>query len=123
MTRDDQRLPETVAKQVLARAAQLDASDQMSVSIGDLRTAALEAGISVTALDEALRELAAPQAQSSGHLSAERQPAPRRRRRMVAVVAVVVALMGASLALLRERLVPSPTGPQEDIIIEIPRTR
>jgi hypothetical protein len=104
ITDGQQRLPETLAKQVLARAAQLDASDRMSVSVADLRTAAVEAGISPSALDQALREIAALSVAEAS--SAHGRRARSRRRRVFAAVALVIVVLGATLGVLREAPAP-----------------
>jgi hypothetical protein len=117
-----QRLPETLANQVLARAAQLDASDRMSVSIPDLRAAAIEAGISSSALDQALTEMASAQAVSMKDASVHReQPRPTRRWRRLALITVVIALLGATAGVLR-LLVPPQSEP-ETPTIRVPVTR
>ncbi|HEX6307762.1 MAG TPA: hypothetical protein VFZ69_06200 [Longimicrobiales bacterium] len=106
MTSDDhQRVSEEMAKRVLARAVQLDESDRMSVRIADLRTAADEAGISSSALEQALSEIATPQP-AEPHLPVH----SRRAWRIAAIVAVVIALLGATLMF---RAVPrsEPTEP------------
>jgi hypothetical protein len=88
-----QRLPEALAKRVLERAAQLDESERMTVSVPDLRTAAVEAGISSSAVDQALSEIANPPAVSAEDMSVQRsQPSPRPRWRRLALITVVVAL-------------------------------
>ena len=90
-----QRLPEALAKQVLARAAQLDESERMKVSIPDLRTAAVEAGISSSAVDQALNEIANPQVVSTDNISARRgQSSERPIWRNVAIIAAVVIVLG-----------------------------
>jgi anti-sigma-K factor RskA len=90
-----QRLPEALAKQVLARAAQLDESERMKVSIPDLRTAAVEAGISSSAVDQALNEIANPQVVSTDNISARRgQSSERPIWRKVAIIAAVVIVLG-----------------------------
>jgi hypothetical protein len=83
----DGSLPEAVAKQILARAAQLDATERMSVSVGDLRTAAVEAGISAGALDRALSEIT-----SVPDSTATRARGRKSRRLMVALAAAVVII-------------------------------
>lgn len=90
-----QRLPEALAKQVLARAAQLDESERMKVSVPDLRTAAVEAGISSSAVDQALSEIANAQAVSTGDVPARRgQSSERPIWRKVAIIAAVVIALG-----------------------------
>ena len=90
MTDGHQRLPEALAKQVLARAAQLDESERMSVSATDLRTAAVEAGISSSAVDQALSEIANPPVVATGDVSGQRRRGARWRK--YTVVALVIGL-------------------------------
>lgn len=72
--RDAERLPESLARQVLARASELDAAQRSNATVAELRAAAEEAGISAPAFDAALEELrGAPPALPS--------PAPRRATR------------------------------------------
>ena len=112
----DQHLPEAVAKRVLMRAAELDASRKTSLSIPDLRAAAMEAGISSSALDQALNEVA-----NSEEVSTESGDIGRRPpRRLVAGVAVAITLIviATSFVLMRtfapradEVWYPTPTVP------------
>lgn len=113
-----QTLPEALAKQVLARAAQVDASNRMSVSIPELRTAAIEAGISSGALDQALSEIASPEAMEVAAIQ-RASTRPRPRWRLVALVAVVAALLGATYGVLRE----TPQSEEEEPALEIPPAR
>ena len=112
-----QRLPEALAKQVLARAAQLDESERMKVSIPDLRTAAVEAGISSSAVDQALSEIANPPVVSTDDISARRgQSGERPIWRKVAIIAAVVIALGAFYVARRvvveiPSTVPVPTTP------------
>lgn len=55
--RDGERLPESLARQVLARASELDAAQRSNATVAELRAAAEEAGISAPAFDAALEEL------------------------------------------------------------------
>ncbi len=89
-----QRLPEAVAKQVLARAAQLDESERMKVSVPDLRTAAVEAGISSSAVDQALSEIANPLVVSTDDSARRGQSSARPVWRKVAIISVVVIALG-----------------------------
>ena len=100
----DQHLPEAVAKRVLMRAAELDASRKTSLSIPDLRAAALEAGISSSALDQALNEVASSEEVATESDKISRKP----RRRLVAGVAIAVTLLmlATSYVFMRERAVP-----------------
>ena len=94
MTGDAPKLPEQLARQVLARAAQLDEKERMSVSVDELRAAAVEAGISSTALDQALSEIAREQTASEARAIAKReQPRTSRRWGLVAVILVLGLLM------------------------------
>ena len=116
--RDGQeRLPEHLAKQVLARAARLDASDRMSVSIAELRSAALEAGISTAALDQALREIGAGAVEHSADTGGQRRRS--RRWRVLAAVALVIAALGATFGVMRV----APQGDEVEVIIDPERPR
>jgi hypothetical protein len=94
MSEDRQKLPEQLVRQVLDRAAQLDEKERMSVSVSELRAAAVEAGISSTAVDQALSEIAREQAASEAKAVTNRAP-PRTRGRwgLVAVILVLGLLM------------------------------
>ena len=101
----DQHLPEAVAKRVLLRAAELDASRKTSLSIPDLRAAALEAGISSSALDQALNEVA-----NSEEIPTEAgDGGPKPRQRLVAGVAIAITLivLATSYVFMREEAVPA----------------
>ena len=54
---DPQRIPSAAVERLLARAAELDAVDASAVSVDELRSAAVDAGIKSQAFDAALREL------------------------------------------------------------------
>jgi hypothetical protein len=112
----NQHLPEAVAKRVLMRAAQLDASRKTSLSIPDLRAAALEAGISSSALDQALNEVTNSEEDSTESGDVGRRP----RRRLIAGVTVAITLivLATSFVLMRtvapraeEVWYPTPTAP------------
>jgi hypothetical protein len=75
-TRDAERLPEKAARQLLARASELEAARVAEVSVAELREAAREAGIAPGAFEQALAELRA------GDPGAALGPAPTRLRRM-----------------------------------------
>jgi hypothetical protein len=114
MSRDElKRLPEDLAKQVLARAAELDASERISLSIPDLRSAAVEAGISQHALDQALSEVEAMQT-ASAEAAQETKATPRFKRRFIAAVAVIallLAVVGSMMIVVPNRVpVPPPPG-------------
>ena len=83
----DGALSEAVAKQILARAAQLDATERMGVSVVELRTAAAEAGISAGAIDRALNEITSAQ-----HTPVTPARSPKSKRRLIALAAAVVVI-------------------------------
>ena len=58
-TRDAERLPEKAARQLLARASELEAARGAELSVGELREAAREAGIAPGAFEQALAEMRA----------------------------------------------------------------
>ena len=99
MQNRDGALSEAVAKQILARAAQLDASERMGVTVRDLRTAATEAGISENALDRALSEITSVQ-------NATTNPSrPHKSKRRLAALAAVVLIIGFWVAVITSRMV------------------
>ena len=102
MVRDEsRRIAEDAARKVLARAAQIDATDRIAVSIGELRTAAMEAGISASALERALdEEVNSPPETAAPH--------PRRRttRLVFAVIAALFFLFGVYAV--ERTVVPAP---------------
>jgi hypothetical protein len=87
------------------RAAELDASRKTSLSIPDLRAAALEAGISSSALDQALNEVANSEEVSTESSNAGLKP----RRRLVVGVAIAITLivLATSFVFMRTVAVPS----------------
>ena len=122
MTREDaRRLPEDLAKQVLARAAELDASDRVSLSIPDLRSAAVEAGISQHALDQALSEVEAMQA-ASAEAAQETKSTPKFKRRFIAAVAVIALLLAVagSMMIVVPNRVPAPPPPDVIVLPPLP---
>jgi hypothetical protein len=94
-----ERLPESLAARVLERAALLDSAASRSMAVADLRSAALDAGISSAALEQALRELGSLEA-----LQERAAPGPHGAaaptRRPGARLARVAAMTGAATALL-----------------------
>ena len=94
MTRDpeSQALPRDEADRLLSRAAELDAAGQALATVGDLRAAAGEAGISAQAFDAALTE--------QGH---------RPRRRWAVALGVVVLLAAVLLTVFRRAPADVPT--------------
>lgn len=122
MTREHtRRLPEDLAKQVLARAAELDASDRISLSIPDLRSAAVEAGISQHALDQALSEVEAMQA-ASAEAAQETKSTPKFKRRFIAAVAVIALLLAfvGSMMIVVPNRVPTPPPPGDIALPPLP---
>jgi hypothetical protein len=107
MQNRDGALSEAVAKQILARAAQLDASERMGVTVGDLRTAAAEAGISARALDRAFSEIT-----SVRDAATTRKPARRSRLGMVLLAAMFLLIgvwvFGRTVAIEEPVLRPIP---------------
>ena len=102
-------LSDPAAKQLLARASELDAAGS---SVADLRAAATEAGISAQAFDAALAEM------REAHLERTSEPveAPRRRSRLRETVIYFVVVVVIGLAIFR--LFPSPvTTPTSETTI------
>src|SRR5687768_16282112 len=118
MTREEtKRLPENLAKQVLARAAELDATDRGSLSIPDLRSVAVEAGISERALDQERSEVEAMEAAPAKR--AQEQSSPRFKRRFIAAVAVIALLLAmvGSMMIIVPNSVPASDEPAIDIAL------
>ena len=55
-SRDAERLPEAVARRLLERASELEAARSAELSVAELREAAREAGITHSAVEQALAE-------------------------------------------------------------------
>jgi hypothetical protein len=91
-TQGENRLSQSTAKAVLERAAALDAADGTTVSIDDLRAAAVEAGISPSAFEQALGE--APK-----HSTSRRALSPTTRHRVKIVTAVVAVVMTTAMVI------------------------
>ena len=89
-----EKLPDDVARKVLARAAELDATDYMRVSIPDLRNAAVEAGISSRALEQALREITSPAPPADSAAPAVERKPRFLRRKVLAIAALILVLLG-----------------------------
>ena len=122
MTREEtRRLPENLARQVLARAAELDATDRVSLSIPDLRSVAVEAGISEHALDQALSEVEAMQA-APAEAAQETKSTPKFKRRFIAAVAVIALLLAVagSMMIVVPNSVPTPPPPGDIALPPVP---
>jgi type II secretory pathway component GspD/PulD (secretin) len=89
--RDREILPDPVATRVLARASELEALRVAGASVAELRAAALEAGISESAFEEALGEI--QRAEDAGSPDV-RRPIRTRVRIAAAVVALALILTG-----------------------------
>src|SRR5688500_4326532 len=100
--RDRQILPDPVATRVLERASELEALRRAGASVADLRAAAVEAGISESAFEEALGEI---QRADSAGAPAVRRPTLRRLR--VAAAVVAFALLGTAVYVI-PRIAPAP---------------
>ena len=109
MQNRDGALSEAVAKQILARAAQLDATERMGVSVRDLRTAAAEAGISEHALDRALSEI------TSVQNSTVTRAQPRKSKRRLVALAAAIVIVGFWVAVFASRVIV-----EEPAFIEMP---
>jgi hypothetical protein len=99
---DSDILSERVAQRVLARASELDAERDARGSIAELRTIAMEAGISAQAFDAALAEVG----QIEDNLPTTARPPRWRRARTWAAAAAIAALL-ATGAIGVTRLFPS----------------
>jgi hypothetical protein len=113
-------LPEGQARQVLERAAQLDATARLHVSIADLRVAALEAGISERSLEQALAEL--KPVELPGSVAAApagpraKPPVGRRGSRLVALGATLLLL---ATGILYRTYTVAQMGPPP-VMVEVP---
>ena len=106
--RERQILPDPVATRVLERASELEALRRAGASVAELRAAALEAGISESAFEEALGEIQ--------HAESAQAPDIRRQTRSrlrigAAVVAVALMLTGVWVS---RRAVPVPAAVVEE---------
>lgn len=95
-------LPEPLATKVLQRASELEAARRAGASIEDLRAAALEAGISESAFDEALGEV-----QTEADIARPEVHFSRRRRVRMWAGAAALTLILAGILVTR-MLVPVP---------------
>jgi hypothetical protein len=111
-----ERLPQARAREVLARAAQLDASDRMTISVSELRAAAGEAGISAAALDRALGELHAAEPAPTSH-------ARRGGLRRMVLIAAAVLLLGWTAIFALRMAVVFASGPDTEFIVVEPAGR
>ena len=73
---DPERIAEDEAHRLIARAAELDLARAELVSLTQVRTAAVEAGISPAAFDEALREYRLTLERNTAAISADRDSPP-----------------------------------------------
>ena len=89
--RDRQILPDQVATRVLERASELEALRRAGASVAELRAAALEAGISESAFEEALGEIERADAAAVPDV---RRPIRSRIRLAAAVIALALLLIG-----------------------------
>lgn len=98
--RPEPRLTDAEARHVLALATERERALGTSVSAAQLRDAALEAGISAGAFDDAVAEVRAAPARRH-----------RRRRGLLAAGIGVALLVGVGGAALRRGVVPAPSAP------------
>jgi hypothetical protein len=83
------RITDTQAREILARAAEIDRAQSQLTTVDALRAAAREAGIADSAFDEALQEI-----QRVDQQPAAVAPAPRRQRRLVVMLLALALLFG-----------------------------
>jgi hypothetical protein len=88
-------IPDSAAAQLLKRAVEIDTRRGMSVSIADLRAAAVEAGISTAAFDDALAELRAREAQALA------KPQQARQWRRLGIAGLTVTVLAAAFVVVR----------------------
>jgi len=99
-TRDAERLPEKAARQLLARASELEAARVAELSVGELREAAREAGIAPGAFEQALAELRARDPGAAGS-------APTRLRRLARFWPAALSLAALLSVLVLRMLFPA----------------
>ena len=105
---DPEVLSNPVAERVLTRASELDAALRGgTLAVSELRSAAVEAGISPEAFDAALAEVRDSQEAQVPNV-AERPPARRWRWGMAAGVMALIAVGTLGVA---RRVTPDPSGP------------
>ena len=100
--REREILPDPVATRVLKRATELEALRRAGASVAELRSAALEAGISESAFEEALGEIQRAEAADAPDI----RRATRSRVRIGAAVAGIVLIVTGIFV--RERVAPAP---------------
>lgn len=88
-------IADSAAAQLLKRAVEIDAKRGMSVSITDLRAAAMEAGISTDAFEDALAELRARDPRSVA------SPGRTRRLRQIGIAALTAMMLVAGYLVTR----------------------
>jgi hypothetical protein len=96
------RFADDAARQLLARAIELDAKRSSEMSVAQLRDVATEAGISRSSFDAALSEMQHPAPPVPG-----RTPRQRRRLLLALTLMAVGALLFASRMVIQEREQPS----------------
>lgn len=100
------RITDAQAREILARAAEIDRAQSQLTTVDALRAAAREAGIADSAFDEALLEIQ----------RVERQPTPtvappRRRRRLVVMLLALAVLFGIVMSRAAPVEQPAPVAP------------
>ena len=113
----DVRINDTQAREILARAAEIDRAQSQMTTVDSLRAAAREAGIADSAFDAALAEIQrveqrdAMQRDTRGH---------RRSRALkrIAIGLAAVVLFGAYFA--ARRAAPAPVADEAPVEIEAP---
>lgn len=106
--REREILPDPVATRVLQRASELEALRRAGASVAELRAAALEAGISESAFEEALGEI---QRAESAAAPDVRRPTRSRIRIGAALAAVALILTGI---LVSRTVTPVPANVVEE---------
>jgi hypothetical protein len=106
--REREILSDPVASRVLARASELEALRRAGASVAELRSAALEAGISEDAFEEALGEILRAEAAGAPDI---RRPTRSRLRIGAAVAALALVLTGIFVS---RMVTPSPASVVEE---------
>ena len=109
---DSVRLDEDAARRLIERATELDAKLASESSVGDLRDAAREAGISDEAFQRALAEVRHEPLPSPDEVYFDFQR--RQPLRKVAIALFIGLLVGMALLVFR-RAMPSPIAPARPV--------
>lgn len=108
--RQREGLSDQVAQRILARAAELDAAQRAEIDVANLRSAAVEAGISPSAFESALAEM-------QGGESLPAAPARRRRPRIRALLLGASAFLFVGAIAVTRMVAPVPAATAEQAFL------